>query len=31
LHSVEATYGLSFLADSGNAKNGTINAMMGLA
>src|ERR1039457_2084317 len=24
LHSVEATYGLSFLADSGNANNGTI-------
>jgi hypothetical protein len=30
LHSVEATYGLSFLADAGNAHNGTINALMGL-
>jgi hypothetical protein len=30
LHSVEATYGLSILADAGNAHNGTINALMGL-
>src|ERR1035437_3170270 len=30
LHSVEATYGLFFLADAGNANNGTINALMGL-
>jgi hypothetical protein len=30
LHSVEATYGLSFLADAGNANNGNINSLMGL-
>jgi acid phosphatase len=31
LHSVEATYGLPFLSNAGNASNGTINALMGLA
>jgi hypothetical protein len=30
LHSVEATYGLPFLADAANAGNGNINSLLGL-
>src|ERR1019366_4614172 len=31
LHSVEATYGLSYLLDAGSSNNGNINTLMGLA